>query len=83
MSLDKVVPVHPSWDRIDFNSSLLKEGAYDASKQELYIMFHNGSVYIYSPVDQNKIDTMMASPSSGAYFVKHIKSKKQIKYRKV
>lgn len=82
MPLDKIVPLHPSWDKIEFNSSLLKEGAYDPNRKELYIMFHNQSVYVYSPVDKNKFDTMKASPSAGSYFIKHIKTNKQIKYRK-
>ena len=57
--------------------------AYNPDKKELVVLFKtNNSVYIYAPVERKQFDAMAESPSSGSYFIKHIKGNKNIKFRK-
>ncbi len=67
-------PNTPLLKFIPVKSSQLKEVAYDAASETLYVRFHNtGKVYSYSPVSQEKFDGLLAADSVGKYYHAHIR----------
>lgn len=64
-------------------SSNLKEVAFDADKQELFIRFKQGNaLWKYSPVSENDYKAFMSAESLGSFFHKHIKTNPGIKAEK-
>lgn len=64
------------------NSSHLALVRYDGNKRQLFITFHNGSVYRYEGISQHKFDSLMNAKSAGTYFTNSIKHKHQYKKMK-
>ena len=57
------------------NSGNIAGGTYDPDLRQATIEFRSGGVYTYNSIDRSVIDEMIASPSPGQYFQRHIKGK--------
>lgn len=64
------------------SSNIAKIG-YDETKEELYIVFHTGSTYKYSPVGPESYRAFMAADSFGQFFAKYIKNNPGVTYEKL
>jgi hypothetical protein len=62
-------------DHHSFESSVLMEGTYDKSTQELVISFHNGSSYTLTGVPPDEWKNFCEAPSPGAYFNSRLRGK--------
>lgn len=60
-------------DSISVQSSNLKEVAYDRVANMLQIEFHNGRVYWYGSVPEDRFYGLLRASSKGKYHHKHIK----------
>ncbi|MDZ4065168.1 MAG: KTSC domain-containing protein [Coriobacteriia bacterium] len=55
------------------DSSNIAACGYDADQQELHVEFIASGVYVYRGVPSYVFEELMASPSKGSYFNRHIK----------
>lgn len=62
-------------ETVNFNSSMLLDGAYDPDSKEMVLTFSNGRSYTFRGVDQKVWDGMKLAPSAGGYFNAEIKGK--------
>lgn len=61
--------------RTPVESKLLTGIAYHPESQTLEVEFSkSGAVYRYHGIDQSAHDAMLAAPSIGSHFLKHIKT---------
>jgi hypothetical protein len=56
------------------SSSNIAEIGYDASIQEVYVRFLNGSLYVYKGVPQFEFDGLLNAPSIGSYLHRNYKN---------
>lgn len=49
-------------------SSALAEYKYDLGRQQLWLRFRNGDLYIYETVPPRVIEGLLEAPSHGQYF---------------
>lgn len=70
--------IGPKFNPVELSSGHLSEAGYDKDNETMYIRFTNGSIYTYSPVDEDKYKSLISASSAGAYFHKHIKNNKSI-----
>lgn len=67
--------------KADFNSSMLRRGAYDASSRELLVQFCSdakgvgGDVYRYDNVPMHVWTGLLTAPSHGRFFLAEVKDK--------
>jgi hypothetical protein len=54
-------------------SSNLKEVGYDPDTQVLRVKFHNGGLYEFDGVSEEKHAALMAADSKGRHFMTHIR----------
>ena len=59
--------------RIPVESTTLAALAYDRSRQQLELEFHNGSVYHYRGVPERTYQELSQAPSKGQYFNRNIR----------
>ena len=59
---------------VDLNSSALARVAYDESRQDLLIEFHDGSVYVYRGVTAIVYRELLTAESHGRYFNRKIRN---------
>lgn len=55
-------------------SSSIEQVGYDAPSATLAICFHNGAVYLYSPVPEPLYVGLIEAPSAGSYFHQNIRN---------
>ncbi|MBJ8823586.1 KTSC domain-containing protein [Citrobacter freundii] len=55
-------------------SSNLQSVGYDVSNRILEIAFHGGGIYQYRVVPLTTYQSLMAAPSKGSYFARHIRN---------
>jgi lysyl-tRNA synthetase, class II len=53
---------------IALHSSVLAAFRYDRDRQQLWLRFRNGDLYIYQPVPPCVIQGLIEAPSDGQYF---------------
>jgi hypothetical protein len=70
-----------SIERVNVESSSLKEVGYDEKTETLEICFGRGAVYRYHKVPSDVHEGLMSSDSIGGYFHRHVKTK--FKFEKV
>jgi hypothetical protein len=58
--------------RIPVDSSLIRSVTYGADAT-LTVRFHSGAVYRYFTVPHRILEALLAAPSKGAYFNRHIR----------
>ena len=65
-------------------SSNLKGVEYDASKEQLWVEFHSGSVYRYENVSESLYKRLLKAPSKGKFFWANIRQKPSLyPYRRI
>lgn len=64
-------------DMVPVASSNLASAGYDEEASELYVSFRSGSTYVYSGVGREVLNELLASPSPGSFFARHIKGRYQ------
>lgn len=62
----------PRSTAIPLDSSLIQSVTYEADAT-LTVRFHGGAVYRYFTVPRSILDALLAAPSKGAYFNRHIR----------
>ena len=74
--------IDPDWFRTPIeNSSQIREIAFNAKENRLYVVFMNRSVYAYEEVSYLEYVEFRESESVGRYFHTHIKLKKTTKQK--
>jgi hypothetical protein len=59
----------------DCKSSLIARYGYDPKKLEMAVDFHNGGVYLYKGVVQQRFEEFIRASSKGKFFLSNIKGK--------
>lgn len=59
-------------ERTRVSSSNLRSVGYESNEETLEIEFHNGGVYKYFNVPQNRYEGLMNASSKGSYFDAYI-----------
>lgn len=59
---------------VDLNSSALARVAFDESRQDLHVEFHDGSVYVYRGVTATVYLELLTAESQGGYFSRKIRN---------
>ena len=57
------------------NSSALLRGSYRPQAKDLIVLFTSKRGYVYSDVEQETVDALLAAESAGKYFMANIKHK--------
>lgn len=55
------------------SSSNLAACDYDEAAREMSVTFNSGAVYVYSGVPREVYDGLVASPTPGSYFWRHVR----------
>lgn len=58
-------------------STVIRSFAYDASKQQLLVVFRSGRRYIYEQVSEDIYTRLRGAFSKGEFFNRHIRDKYQ------
>lgn len=61
----------------EYESSVIKQASYDASKRELEVEFRSGAVYKYADVPPEEAEAFAASSSKGGFFTAYIRNSYQ------
>ncbi|HIE11759.1 MAG TPA: KTSC domain-containing protein [Kiritimatiellae bacterium] len=69
----------PSGGFVPVKSSVLDSVRYDATSQNLVIVFDNGDIYEYHGVPPSVYEGLMTAESKGRYFHENIRDKYQYK----
>ena len=56
------------------SSSNLEAVGYDADNLEVYVLFRNGSIYIYKGVPEHEFENLKTAPSVGSYLNRNYKN---------
>lgn len=64
----------------EIKSGNIKSIDYNPDAKTLSVRFAQGQTYHYDQVPQHVYDQMMAAPSTGSYFYKHVRN--SFKFRK-
>lgn len=57
------------------DSSNLEQVGYDTAASELYVVFKDGSGYIYSGVPEHVFEQLLEAPSKGSFLNREVKNK--------
>lgn len=58
---------------IPVDSSAVESVGYHEATRELYVRYHEGHLYAYSPVPTETFEALLAAPSKGTYVNREIK----------
>jgi hypothetical protein len=65
-----------------YDSSNLYKSIYNTKKNELFIFFKRGGVYVYGPVSNELFEGLQNAESQGKYFHAVLKKSNEINYSK-
>lgn len=65
MSLPEMLPV---------SSSNIDSIGYDDENLEVYVRFHNNSIYVYKGVSKQEFENLRGAPSLGSYLHRNFKN---------
>lgn len=60
-------------ERTPVDSSAIASVGYDPESRKLHVEFHSGKVHEYTDVEPETHASLLAAPSIGAHFSKHIR----------
>lgn len=59
---------------IPVDSSNVAEIGYDCDNQEVYVRFHNNTLYVYRNVPEGEFEGLKNAPSVGSYLHRNFKN---------
>jgi hypothetical protein len=62
-------------ERVEFTSTALAAAAYQAEGGQLTLWFRNGGVYVYREVPATLHAQLLAAPSKGGYYHRHLRGR--------